>query len=172
MKYTSAEAGKLVKKIEERINRLEIAEHKASTFNAASGEDVEALRPAYSFEQTQARLEELQAMLRKVKHAVNNFNVTHTLPGFKDLTVDQALVLIPQLRARKMTLEQMIDRLPRERVETGIRGSNIIDYVLINYDKEEVERKYNKLSDDLAALQLALDTLNTTEPMEIDAELD
>ena len=111
-------------------------------------------------------------MLRKVKHAVNNFNVSHALPGFEGLTVDQALVMIPQLRARKMTLEEMVSRLPRERVEMGIRSGNIIDYVLTNYDHAEVERKYNELSDELAELQLALDTLNTTETMEIDVELD
>ena len=66
----------------------------------------------------------------------------------------------------------MVSRLPKERVELGIRSSNIIDYVLTNYDHAEVERKYNGLSDGLAELQLALDTLNTTETMEIDVELD
>ena len=172
MKYTSAEANKLIKKIEERISRLEIAENKGSTFNAAAGEDAEALRPEYDFAKTQAQMEELEAMMRKVKHAINCFNTTHTLPGFDDITVDQALVLIPQLRARKMTLGNMVSRLPRERVEVGIRSSNIIDYVITNYDMAEVERKYNEIGDRLSALQVALDTLNTTETMEIDVKLD
>lgn len=172
MKYTSAEANKLIKKIEERISRLEIAENKGSTFNAAAGEDAEALRPEYDFAKTQAQLEVLEAMMRKVKHAINCFNTTHTLPGFDDITVDQALVLIPQLRARKMTLGNMVSRLPRERVEVGIRSSNIIDYVITNYDMAEVERKYNEIGDRLSALQVALDTLNTTETMEIDVKLD
>ncbi len=172
MKYTSAEANKLIKKIEERISRLEIAENKGSTFNAAAGEDAEALRPEYDFAKTQAQLEELEAMMRKVKHAINCFNTTHTLPGFDDITVDQALVLIPQLRARKMTLGTMVSRLPRERVEVGIRSSNIIDYVITNYDMAEVERKYNEIGDRLSSLQVALDTLNTTETMEIDVKLD
>jgi hypothetical protein len=172
MKYTSAEANKLIKKIEERISRLEIAENKGSTFNAAAGEDAEALRPEYDFAKTQAQLEELEAMMRKVKHAINCFNTTHSLPGFDDITVDQALVLIPQLRARKMTLGTMVSRLPRERVEVGIRSSNIIDYVITNYDMAEVERKYNEIVDRLSSLQVALDTLNTTETMEIDVKLD
>jgi len=172
MKYTSAEAGKLVKKLEDRIRRAEVAESKSATFNAASGEDVESLRPAYNFKDSQARLEELCAQVRKVKHAINCFNVSHTLPGFKDVTVDQALVLIPQLRGRLITLGEMMARLPKERVDMGLRNSNIIDYVIANYDTAEVEEQYNKQEAELAALQLALDTLNNTETMEIDVVLD
>ena len=123
MKYTSAEASKLVKKLEDRIKRTELAESKSATFNAASGEDAESLRPKYSFKDSQAKLEELQAQVRKVKHAVNCFNVSHTLPGFKDVTVDQALVLIPQLRARLSVLGEMMARLPKERVDMRLRNN-------------------------------------------------
>lgn len=172
MKYTSAEASKLVKKLEDRIKRTELAESKSATFNAASGEDAESLRPKYSFKDSQAKLEELQAQVRKVKHAVNCFNVSHTLPGFKDVTVDQALVLIPQLRARLSVLGEMMARLPKERVDMSFRNTNVIDYVITNYDAAEVEKKYNELEGRLSALQLALDTLNNSETMEIDVVLD
>ena len=172
MKYTSAEAGKLVKKLEDRIRRAELAESKSATFNAASGEDVESLRPRYSFKDSQAKIEELQAQDRKVKHAINAFDISHTLPGFKGVTVDQALVLIPQLRGRLSVLGEMVARLPKERVDSAFRNTNIIDYVITNYDAAEVEKKYNELEEQLSALQLALDTLNNTETMDIDVVLD
>ena len=171
MKYTSAEANKLVKKIEEKIRMLLVAESKASVFNAAAGEDVEALRPEYSFAQTQAALEDLQAKLRTVKHAINSFNLSHTLPGFKDITIDQALVLIPQLNSRRSDLSQMMSRLPRERV-TNFARTNIIDYTIINYDLKEVEKKYAETDERLTALQLALDSVNSTETMEIDVTIE
>ena len=171
MKYTSAEANKLIKKIEERIRLLRIAEGKGSVFNAAAGEDVEALRPEYDFAQTQGRLEELQTMLRTVKHAINSFNVSHTLPGFGDITIDQALILIPQLNSRKAELSEMMTRLPRERVENYAR-TNIIDYTITNYDAKEVEKKYNEIESRLTALQLALDSVNSAGTMEIDVVLD
>ena len=172
MKYTSAEAGKLVKKLEDRIRRAQLAESKSATFNAASGEDVESLRPKYSFTDSQATIEELQAQIRRVKHAINCFNISHTLPGFNDLTVDQALVLIPQLRSRLSVLGEMAARLPKERVDSAFRNTSIIDYVITNYDAADVEKKYNELEEKLSALQLALDTLNSTETMDIDVALD
>ena len=112
MKYTSAEAGKLIKKLEDEIRRLQENEAKSATFRAASTEDPESLRPAYDFAETQERIAALQAELRAAKHAVNVFNTTHTLPGFEDLTIDQALVLLPQLNAQKEKLRVMAARLP------------------------------------------------------------
>jgi hypothetical protein len=172
MKYTSAEANKLIKKIEDRIRLAQQAENKSSVFFAASGEDAESLRPKYDFAASQAKLEELEAQLRAVKHAVNCFNVSHTLPGFKGVTVDKALVLIPQLRARIATLREMVNRLPKERVDNTFRNTSIIDYSITNYDIEEVQKKYDELGEKLSALQLALDTLNNTETMDIDVVLE
>jgi len=171
MQYTSAEAGKLVKKLEERMRLLINTEVKSATFNAASGEDVESLRPKYDFAKTHKEIEELTEKIRTVKHAINEFNVSHTLPGFDDITIDQALICIPQLRQRKDTLKAMIARLPKERVNSFMHG-NIIDYTIINYDLDEVEKAYNEYEEKLSAMQIALDTINATEKMEIDVVLE
>ena len=171
MFYTPAEANKLVKKIEVAIGRLLIKEDKSATFNAASGEDVESLRPQYSFEETQAEMESLYEKLRKVKHAINVFNTTHELPGFDGVTIDQALVYIPQLKTRASKLKVMADRLPKERCDAYTLRSNIIDYEYANYDIDAATEAYNEYLDKLAAMQLALDTVNSTEKIEIDVEL-
>ena len=60
MMYTVSEAGKLIKKIEEKIRRLLLNEEKTAIFNAASGEDEESLRPKYDFDSTQKEIENLQ----------------------------------------------------------------------------------------------------------------
>ena len=171
MKYTSAEAGKLVKKLEVEIKKVLMEEEKSSVFNAASTENPEELRPVYDFGETQKKLEELQDMLRKTKHAINEFNISHSLPGFDGLTVDQALVYIPMLTERKKLLFYMSTRLPRERVSSRYVSGNIIDYAITNYDKKEVEEKYKEVSELLSKMQLALDTINTSETMEIDVAL-
>ena len=173
MKYTSAEAGKLVKKLEDRVRDLLSMESKAAFFRVASGEDAESLRPDYNFNKTQAELEHLREQIRTVKHAINVFNTTHTLPGFDNLTIDQALVYIPQLSNRKETLRQMAAHLPKERVEDSNRyGSRMafIDYELTNYDAADAGAAYNRTSETLAKLQLALDTVNTTETMDIEVD--
>ena len=61
MKYTSAEANKLLKGIEGRISDIRCKEDITSKFLVAAGEDVESLRPQYDFAATQQELEELEA---------------------------------------------------------------------------------------------------------------
>ena len=98
--YTSAEAAKLLKAIEEEIKELRSDEDRVATFNAAVEEDPESVRPEYSYKETQEKLDDLAERVRKVKHAINVFNATTVIPGF-DITIDEMLIFIPQLTAKK-----------------------------------------------------------------------
>ena len=168
MKVTSAEAGKLVKKLEEKISALQALEDKSSVFRVASGEDEELLRPAYDFAECQKKLDSLQADLRKVKHALNVFNSTHSVPGF-GMTIDQMLVYIPQLSQRKMKLRNMAGVLQKARVKgRSAVNSAVIEYTYANYDVEEAKAAADAAAEELARAQTALDKVNNTETMEID----
>lgn len=168
MKYTSAKANKLLKKLNEEYNSLISEEGKSSTFLAAIGEDPESVRPEYNYERTQAALSNLEKRIIKIKHAINLFNTSHKLPGF-ELTVDEALVYIPQLSQRVKKLAEMKTRLPKAREEKEYYGrSSIIDYRYTNYDRNVVIDDYEKAFDKLSAIQTALDTLNNSEELEID----
>ena len=169
MRYTSSEANKLLKGLEARIADLKKREIKSRKFNAASTEDIESLRPAYDFEETQRQIAALEHDVRAVKHAINVFNVSHTLPGFDDMTIDQALVYLPQLSGRVKKLQDMAAALPKERVESY--RSNIIDYVIANYDIDDAEQAYHDAQKELRAIQLALDVANTVDTMELDTSL-
>ena len=166
MKYSSAEAAKLLRKLNEEVENLEDQEVKRREFNAALGEDVETVRPAYDYADTQRKLKELQAKIRTVKHALNCFNSTTEVPGF-DMTIDQLLVYIPQLSRRKQKLAMMSSCLPKERAKVSGLGSQIIDYRYANYDIEAAKADYQRVSDELATAQTALDLVNTTMTMEI-----
>ena len=172
MKYTSAEANKLLKSIQGRISDITRKEDLTASFRVASGEDVESLRPQYDFAATQAKLDSLEEKARIVKHAINSFNLTHTLPGFEGLTIDQALVLIPQVMDRISKLRNMAGVLPKQRVSDRYSSANFVDYQVSNYDIEEAEQAYVEAKELLASLHLALDTVNTTETMEIDIVLE
>ena len=166
MKYTSAEAAKLLRRLNEEHETLEAAEQSAGTFIVASGEDVESLRPEYDYEQTQKQLKEIEDKIVTVKHALNVFNSTRKLPGL-DITADQALIIMPQLSRRKDRLDTMRRRLPKTR-ETGIRSGNIIDYCLTNYDPKQAQADFEKTSEELSKLQTALDLFNNTDTLEIE----
>ena len=134
MKYTSAQANKLLKKLNDEYSALLDKEQRSRDFRAAMGEDIESVRPAYDYAKTQARLEELEGAIRRLKHAINRFNTTQVVDGF-GITIDEMLVYIPQLTKRKSKLLEMKSRLPKERVEEQYgRQSNIIDYTYTNYD--------------------------------------
>ncbi len=167
MKYTSAEAAKLLRKLNEEKNSLMKREELSSVFIAAVGENVEDVRPEYDYRKTQDGLEELDRKIRVLKHALNVFNLTQTVPGF-DMTIDQVLVYIPQLSAQKAKLFGMASRLPRERMAAYGRGSSsIIEYSYANFDIAQAQADYEKVSEELARLQTALDVVNNTEQLEL-----
>ncbi|KAF5073708.1 hypothetical protein DSECCO2_188930 [anaerobic digester metagenome] len=168
MKYTSAEAAKLLRSLNEEQYALKQKESISSTFVAAVGEDLESTRPAYDYKDMQNKLIQLEAKIRSVKHSINKFNLEHIVPGF-DMTIDQILVYIPQLTERKQKLSMMRSRLPKQRENTSsFRGTPIIEYEYTNYDVEEAEKDYKWVSDELAKAQTALDVMNSSETMEIE----
>lgn len=167
MKYTSAQANKLLKKLNDEYSALLDKEQRSRDFRAAMGEDVESVRPAYDYAETQERLAELEGKIHALKHAINCFNMTHFVDGF-EMTIDEMLVYIPQLTRRKNKLLEMKSRLPKERIEEQYgRQSNIIDYRYANYDIAAVEADYDKTVDELSRAQLALDAINGRETFDL-----
>ncbi len=168
MKATSAEAAKLLRRLNEEHQALLLLEERSRQYVAAVSEDPESVRPAYDFAAVQKQLSELEGKIRRVKHALNVFNSTHTVPGF-DMTVDQMLVYIPQLSQRKMKLQSMATVLPKVRDTSAYaKNSALIDYRYANYDVAAAAQAAAAAADELARAQTALDTLNNSEQMEID----
>ena len=87
------------------------------------------------------------------------------------MTIDQMLIYIPQLTARKSKLSRMRSRLPKERVQSGIsRMNGVVEYEYCNYDLKQAEAEYEFVADELARAQNALDMVNSTATFE--AEVD
>ena len=166
MKYTSAEAGKLLKKLNDEQSSIILREQNGREFLAAVGEDIESVRPDYNFKETQDALDEVKRKIRKLKHALNVFNSTTVIPEF-GMTIDEMLVYIPQLTAKKNKLARMKDKLPKVREQTRV-NSSILDYRYLNYDINEVAEAYEQVCDTLAKAQTALDAANMNQTLEVD----
>ena len=167
MKFTSAEAAKVLRKMNDDLNDLWSRESMSQSFVAAVSENVEDVRPEYDFAKTRAEEAVLSEKIRKLKHAINVFNSTTVIPEW-NITIDEMLVLIPQLTRKRDRLSMMKNRLPKERVEAGMRtASNIIDYRYANYDIAAAQAEYDEASNRLAKAQTALDLVNSTVTFEV-----
>ncbi|MBQ9897879.1 MAG: hypothetical protein IJM44_00300 [Ruminococcus sp.] len=168
MKMTSAQAAKLLRQLNEELRAVQIREENSRSFLASVGEDPESVRPEYDYAASQQSQTEIEAKIRKVKHALNVFNSTQEIPGF-DMTIDEMLIYLPQLSRRCAVLSGMRDVLPKVRENSAYsRGSSIIDYRYANYDIEQVGRDYNTFADELSRAQTALDLVNNTVELEIE----
>ena len=65
MKYTSAQAAKILRQLKEEHQRLLAREAETQVFLAAVGEDPESLRPEYDYGQVQEKLAGLEEKIRK-----------------------------------------------------------------------------------------------------------
>lgn len=168
MKVNSAVANKMLKKITEEYEALKIKEAHSKDFLASVNENPDSIRPKYDFSKTQSELYAYEKKIRKIKHTLNKFNVNTIIPEF-GITIDEMLVLIPQLTKQKAKLGAMKDRLPKMREKVVGYGANgVIDYRYINYDIDEVQAEYQKVSEKLTKAQLALDNVNTSIEFELD----
>ena len=168
MKLSSAEGAKLLKKLKSEYDALKSKESISSTFLASVGENPESVRPKYDYKEAKADLDSLALKIRKLKHAINLFNTTTVIPGY-DITIDEMLVFIPQLSAKKQKLSEMASRLPKAREEQEYgRASNIIDYRYVNYDIDEVTKDLLAVTDELSDAQLALDLINHSATFEVE----
>ena len=164
---TSAMAAKYLRKLNEEHDALLQKEKKSDTYTVSVQEKIEDVRPEYDYAVVQLQLRELEDRIRKIKHAINQFNLMQVVPEF-DMTIDQMLVYIPQLTARK---NRMRSRLPKERVQGGMsRMSGIVEYEYSNYDIKQAEADYAAVSDELARAQNALDAINSSEKFFVEYE--
>lgn len=99
MKLTSAEANKMIRALKDQYRLLFSQEENVVSFIAATTENVEEVRPPYSYEETAAKYDEIERKIRKIKHALNVFNATTKVEGF-DMTIDEMLVFLPQATDR------------------------------------------------------------------------
>ena len=168
MKLTSAEANKMLRQLNDEREKLLKKEERSCTFLAVMGEDPDTVRPDYDYEAVQEELGLLESRIRKLKHEIFRFNLNTQIPEL-GMSIDECLVLIPQLTALKAKLADMTDRLPKEReITSRIGGSNIVDYRYANYDIARAESDYEAASQYLAKAQTALDKANSTLSFEVD----
>ena len=163
---TCIHAHQVLRYLKDQYRLLFSQEENVVSFIAATTENVEEVRPSYSYEETAAKYDEIERKIRKIKHALNVFNATTKVDGF-DMTIDEMLVFLPQATDRLRKLSGMLAKPEKSRAENTGR-TNIIEYEYLNYDLEKVQQDYDALMDRKSRALSALDVLNNTVQFEVE----
>ena len=164
-KVSPAEVAKRISALREELNDLLRFERESYQYKCVLGEDKESVRPSYDYEATNRRIDELTGEIRKLRHAMNVFNTNTLVPGF-DMTVDEILVYLPQLREQKKKLGEMKKAPISGRSYDSYRGVN--EYTYSNYSVQKVAEDYRLISEEYAKAHSALDYINVTGEIEVD----
>ena len=170
MKITSAYANKLLKQLNEEKDYWVRLEAESCFYDAAEGET--PVIPEYDYESVRETIRELDRKTVVIKHALNKSNALAEIPvNGRILSVDEILVTMAQLTNRKYTLDSMRRRLPKERLQlravSGTRNA-VPEYRFANYDIEIAKQDFDRISEEILQLQMALDLYNQTEQFEVE----
>ena len=169
-KMTSAYANKLIKQLEEEKAFWITQEEESQVYHVAMGE--EPLIPEYDYLEVATQITRIDEKIYKIKHAINLHNVTNAVMVDNErLTIDVILVKMAQLNRRKITLDVMRKRLPKSRTDLNrfSSGNNrMIEYQYINYDLDLVKQEYERISEQIMKMQMALDMFNQTQEFEVE----
>ena len=157
-------ANKTIKNLQAEVDMILSAETRDRTYTYGVSET--PCPPAYSFTDTQAKLDVLRKKMAVLRHAINKFNITTKLPGCGDMTVDEGLGRMSLLHREKQRLYEML-QIP-EQTRTRGYGSREADFVHRNFEIDEVQAEYDKVCDELMALQQSVNIANLTMTFEVD----
>ena len=166
-KYTAAELMKKVKELENRRRNILDKSERQVIFNCASTENEEDVRPEFDLDNTLEEIKEIDTKIVKYKHALNLFNAK-TYVGDTGHTIDEVLVIMPQLTNMQCRLYPLCVRMRKERVNDSYSSPNYIDYTIANYDIDEANRKYKEINKLLSMYQLEMNKVNMTEIIEVE----
>lgn len=169
MKMTSAYANKLLKSLAEDKSYWLSQEDSSKTYVAATNE--EPVIPEYDYTQVSATLAEIDRKMAVIKHAINVTNATAMVQvGDAEMTIDTILIKMAQLNRRKETLDRMRKQLPKVRLEANSYSTKnaVPEFRYLNYDLDQVKEDYERLSQTIMDMQMALDKYNQTELFDVE----
>ena len=168
-KMTSAYANKLLRQLGEDKGYWTRKEAESRAYVAAEGEV--PVIPEYDYATVTTTISEIDNKVCAIKHAVNLSNATAAVDVTGEaMTVDQILIRMAQLNQRKLVLDVMRRMQPKERlsIRTMSVRNMVPEYEYINFELELVKNDFERVSNEIMQMQIALDYHNQTVEFEVD----
>ncbi len=173
MNMTPAAILKAVKQLEQQKSSILYEETMFSSYEIVeNGTAVEP--PEYNFTETTRAVTELDGKIKALKCALNKHNV-NSIVSDTGCSPSELLIWIAQLNSALHRVSDLA-ATPQKRVlpfsQTRGDFSSIVKITQIaNYDVKEAKKLQKELTEKIASLQMALDTHNLTQMVEVDVEL-
>lgn len=169
-KMTSAYAVKYLRSLEDDKSYWTNVETESCVYTAAV--DEEPVIPEYDYSEVAKTIAEIDNKILIVKHAINLANATaRIMVGEDEYSVDSILIKMAQTTRRKNFLDGLRKRQPKTRETSSYSYAarkGVVEYTYINYDLDLIKAEFDKASDELMKLQIALDKYNQTVEFEVD----
>lgn len=161
MKICHMEAMKIVKELEQQKNILIADEDNRCTVSYREDEEKVVLN--YNYDETRAKIKEIDDKVRMIKSKLAKSNCTVLVDGF-DVTIGEALVLLAQLQNEIQQLDYLADK---EQLTRRITYNGVVEYTECNYDVEKVKADLQTLRTKVGKLQVAIDRANLVTEIDI-----
>ena len=160
MKKCNTEIMKDIKQLE--IERVQLIEYEKQNYSVSyvQGEDI--IPTDYEYAKVQAKLENIDSELRRLRRLLAYSNVTTIVEDF-NMTISESLFYLQQLKSMETRLLQMSSRKKLTR-RTGYEGQ--VEYSKLNYNPSVVLINYQKVKETIPKLQMAIDRTNLTNMIE------
>ncbi len=173
MNMTPAAILKAVKQLEQQKGSIVHEERMFCSYEIVeNGTPVEP--PEYDFAETNRILAELDEKTRILKCALNKHNA-NSIVSDTGCSPSGLLIWIAQLN-KQLARVDLLASTPQKRVLPFSRTRGDFSSVVkisevANYDVKEAKKLQKELTEKIASLQMALDTHNLTQMIEVDVEL-
>ena len=167
MKITSSIANKMLRQLEDEKAFWTDKEENGTFYTVALGE--EAVIPEYDYSEVSAKIAEIDEKVAKLRHAINYANATSKVKvGEEEMTVDTLLVKMAQASRRKSFLDKLRKQQEKTRMSSYsyVNKQSVPEYRYINYDLELIKSEFEKVSERIMQMQMALDYYNQTAEFE------
>jgi len=171
MIMTPAAILKTVKLLEQQKNSL-VSDEKDCYVYETTENGPSAQPPEYNFKETTQQIVELDNKIRALKCALNKHN-SNSIVADAGRSPSELLIWIAQLN-NELERVSRLARVPQKKTIPFSQMIGIGDfsagciYQIANYDVNEAKQLMKELSEQIVKLQMALDTHNLTQQIEIE----
>ena len=119
----------------------------------------------YNFIAIREEIGSIDKKTRYLRHKLHVSNATVQIPEFS-ITIGECIIMMAQLSKEQTLLKRMARKENKERRQLGF--GNTVEWVTLNYDKDECRNKLKEISEKLTSLQITIDRTNLTHLVDVE----